>query len=128
MQNTLILILSIAGIAITLYITLAHILKKKVICPINSESCNIVLDSKYSRTFGIKNEIIGLMYYLAIIIAIFIIQSASIIVAVKTASTLAALYSIILLGIQIKKIKNYCSWCITTAIINVILFALIIKL
>ena len=126
MQNILILILSAAGIAITTYITTAHLLNKKVVCLISSKDCNVVLDSKYSRTFGIKNEVIGLFYYIAIIIAIFIMPSTNIIIAAKTASALAALYSVILLCIQIKKIKNYCSWCITTAIINILLFILLI--
>lgn len=126
MQNITILILSILGIAITTYINLAHILKKKVICPVNSKSCNIVLDSKYSRTLGIKNEAIGLAYYIAIIIAVFVINSPSIIYSVKVASGLAMLYSIILLGIQTKVLKNYCSWCIITAIINISIFVFII--
>ncbi|MEK6908769.1 MAG: vitamin K epoxide reductase family protein [Nanoarchaeota archaeon] len=124
----LILILSIIGIVITRYISIAHILKKKVICPINSKSCNIVLDSKYSRTLGIKNEFIGLTYYIAVITAIFIIPSTNILLVTKLMSILATTYSIILLVIQIRVIKNYCSWCITTAIINVMLCLLIISI
>ncbi len=123
MQNIPLLILSVAGISITLYISIAHALKKKVICPISSKSCNIVLDSKYSKTFGIKNEVIGLGYYLIILLSIFITFP---LLLIKTASGLAALYSTVLLGIQIKVLKNYCSWCITTAIINILLFTLII--
>ena len=124
MQNTLILILSILGILITSYISIAHLLNKKVICPVNSKSCNVVLDSKYSKTLGIKNEIIGLVYYLIILLSIFV---AFPLFLIKVASSLAALYSTVLLGIQIKVLKNYCSWCITTAIINIILFLLILN-
>jgi uncharacterized membrane protein len=126
MPSASILILSLLGIAITAYITAAHLLKKKVMCPISSKSCNIVLDSKYSRTFGVKNEIIGLAYYIMIFFAF--LQSISLDPFIlKTISGLAALYSIILFGIQVKKLKNYCSWCITTAIINILLFVLIIS-
>ena len=128
MQSTLILILSIFGILITAYISIAHLSKKQVICPIAKKSCNIVLDSKYSKTLGVKNEFIGLIYYILIIIAVFAIQSNSIIQIAKIVSGLAALYSIILFGIQIKIIKSYCFWCITTAVINVLLFVLIIKI
>ena len=128
MQNIFILILSILGIAITLYISIAHILKKKVICPINSKSCNMVLDSKYSRTLGVKNEIIGLLYYIGIVIALFMTPGTNTILAVKLISILAAAYSIILLMIQIRVLKNYCSWCITTAIINILLSISILRL
>jgi len=122
------LILSIMGIAITLYISLAHLLNKKVVCPLDGKSCNIVLESKYSKTLGIKNEFIGLIYYIAIITALFMASSNAIILTAKIASGIAAAYSIILFGIQIKIIKSYCFWCISTAIINILLFIYVIRL
>lgn len=128
MQNIVILILSILGILITAYITIAHSLKKQVICPINSKSCNIVLDSKYSRTFGIKNEVIGLLYYIIILTTVLIIPSVNTILAAKLISILAATYSLLLLAIQLRILKNYCSWCITTAIINILLVLSLVRL
>lgn len=128
MQEALITLFCSIGIAITVYITIAHLLNKKVICPINSESCNIVLDSKYSKTLGIKNEIFGLIYYIAILLVIFMFNSKNILLVTKLISIIASGYSIILIGIQTRVLKNYCSWCITTAIINVFLSALIITL
>ena len=128
MQNIVVLILAILGILITGYISIAHLSNKKVACPLDGKSCNVVLDSKYSRTFGIKNEFIGLIYYIAVIIAIFLIPSNKIFLATKIASSLAALYSIILFTIQAKIIKSYCFWCICTAVINILLFITLIKL
>lgn len=128
MQETLITIFCSIGIAITLYINIAHLLNKKVICPVNSESCNIVLDSKYSRTLGIKNEFIGLLYYIGILIVIYSNPGQNLLLATKLISILASAYSIILIGIQTRILNNYCSWCITTAVINVFLSALIITL
>jgi uncharacterized membrane protein len=128
MQETFILIFCLIGIAITSYIAIAHALNKKVICPINSESCNIVLDSKYSRTLGIKNEIIGLLYYIAILIIVFNNNSQTVLFVTKVVSTLGSLYSIVLIGIQTRILNNYCSWCLTTATINVFLSALIMTL
>lgn len=128
MQETIILIFCLIGIAITSYIFIAHLFNKKVICPINSKSCNIVLDSKYSRTLGIKNEIIGLAYYIAILIVVFTNPAQNLLLATKLVSILASAYSIVLIGIQTRVLNNYCSWCITTAVINVFLSALIITL
>lgn len=128
MHETFILVFCAIGIAITSYIAIAHALNKKVICPINSKSCNFVLDSKYSRTLGIKNEIIGLLYYIGILWVILTDQSGSILLATKLVSILASAFSIILIGIQTRVLNNYCSWCITTAVINVFLSALIITL
>lgn len=128
MHETLIIIFCAIGILITAYIAIAHALKKKVVCPINSKSCNVVLDSKYSRTFGIKNEVIGLAYYIAVLSIILTDQTGSILLATKLISILASAVSIILIGIQTRVLNNYCSWCITTAVINVFLSALIITL
>jgi uncharacterized membrane protein len=124
MQNTLILILAILGICITLYISIAHALKKKVVCPI-TKNCNIVLDSKYSKTFGIKNELIGLAYYL-IIFLFFFYEISSMNILIKIASIIALIRSINLFYTQYKILKNYCFWCITTAIINFLISILIL--
>lgn len=121
-----ILILASLGALITLYISIAHLMKKNVACPINSKHCNIVLNSKYSRTLGIKNEIIGFTYYTAIILVAILFQTQTNIAALKIVSSIAALYSIYLFGIQVTKIKKYCSWCITTALINIIISVLLI--
>ena len=122
------LILAIIGVIITSYISISHILKRNVVCPISSKSCNVVLNSKYSKTFVIKNEFIGLVYYIFIILTVFLPYLNNFIILIKIISGLAALYSIILFTIQIKIIKNYCFWCIFTAIINVGIFiSLMIK-
>src|SRR3989344_6085658 len=103
------LILAIIGVIITSYISISHILKRNVVCPISSKSCNVVLNSKYSKTFGIKNEFIGLIYYIFIILTIFLPYLNNFIILIKI-------------------IKNYCFWCIFTAIINVGIFiSLMIK-
>ena len=124
MQSTSILTLTSIGIAITLYISISHLLKKDIICPINRKSWNLILKSIYSKTLGIKNEFIGLVYYIIILLSLFITIPTSF---MKTTSSLAAFHSIILFGIQVKLIKSYCFWCICTAIINILLFVLIVN-
>lgn len=122
----LILILAIIGALITLYISISHLMKRDVACPINRKHCNIVLNSKYSKTFGIKNEIIGFVYYTIIILIFLLFQNETTILTLKTVSGVVALYSIYLFRIQITKLKKYCSWRITTAMINVVIFILLI--
>lgn len=121
-----ILILASIGALITLYISIAHLMKKNVVCPINTKHCNLVLNSKYSRTLGVKNEIIGFAYYAAIILVSILFQTQTNIAVLKMISAIAALYSIYLFSIQITKIKKYCSWCITTALINIVISVLLI--
>lgn len=120
--------LALAGLAITLYINIARIANKPVICPIDG-NCNAVLESKWSKIFGIKNDVIGMLYYIAVILGLYFIDYSIYIPSLlKLAGTLSALMSIFLLIIQVKVIKKYCIWCIAAASINMTLFVLLMRL
>ena len=124
MDNQLvIIILCLIGLVITIYITITHARKKKVVCPIDSKSCNIVLDSKWSKMLGIKNEVIGLLFYIAILLGLWLTNHGySLGNALFAASVLSAVYSVFLGLIQAKIIKKFCFYCLCIAIINIWLF------
>ncbi|MBS3081680.1 hypothetical protein J4416_01920 [Candidatus Pacearchaeota archaeon] len=127
MEQVLILILCILGLAITGYIIFAHASNRKVVCPSFSKDCNKVLDSKWSRIFMVKNEILGFLYYLGVFVVTGLsLTSSDIIFALKGFVVLSVLYSLFLTAIQSKKLKHFCFYCICTAIINFLLFLLIV--
>ena len=65
--------LSIIGLIDSIYLSWHTIRKQPLICPINKQDCNIVVKSSYGKMFGIKNEILGVFYYVfAIILALVI--------------------------------------------------------
>ena len=121
--------LSIIGLVISAYITISRARNKKVICPINSRSCNAVLDSKWSNILGIRNEILGVIYYVAIIVGVMLITNgySALTIVMKAATTISALYSIILMLIQTRLLKEFCFYCFLTAIINIAIFILLVK-
>lgn len=128
MKEVAIIILSLIGIIIALYIGVTKAKHKKVACLIDGSGCNKVLDSKWSHTFGIRNEWLGLSYYIGILIGTFMLsQYTSIIIAIKIAANLAVLYSIILAYIQVKILKHFCIYCLCTSLVNLGLFILIIR-
>lgn len=128
MQEVWIIGLAILGILISGYIAYSHKQNKKVICPINGEGCNEVLNSKWSTMLGIKNEKLGILYYLFAIISAFImLKGYAIGFILVLAATGAMLFSLFLTVIQIKVLKKFCFYCICTAIINIALFVLLIK-
>lgn len=125
----LLISLSVIGLLISGYISLAYLKNKKVVCPINSESCNSVLESDWSNLLGVKNEFIGIAYYLFLIVGTILINSGytSLIIIAKTASTLSVLFSVFLVMVQARILKQFCSWCILSAIINVVIFILLVR-
>ena len=94
--------------------------------------CADVISSKYGTTFGIKNEIIGMAYYvfLSIYILIGILfpgfgQNFVLVVIIVT--IVAAIFSIYLLVVQTAILKTLCSWCLIAIAINLIIFSIIIS-
>ena len=127
MKTALIMTLSIFGLIITSYIIYAHARNKKVICPSFSKECNAVLDSKWSRVLGVKNEIMGFIYYLIVFVFIGLsISSFRAVLVINALVIIAVLYSLFLTYIQSKKLGHFCFYCICTAIINLLLFFIII--
>jgi len=117
------IILSILGILISSYLILSRIKQKPVSCHIG-HNCNKVLESEWSKIFLIKNDILGAVYYLIIIIGAlyFFFVSRNILILMKIISGISLLFSIFLLYVQSRIIKNYCFYCITTSFLNLFIF------
>ena len=127
MEEVWVIILAIIGLLVTGYIAIAHARNKKVVCPITKGDCNIVLDSEWSKILGVKNEILGLAYYIALIAGLILTQSyPSLLLAIKGAAIVSTLYSVFLLGIQTKVLKQFCFYCLLTALVNIGIFLVII--
>ena len=121
---TTLIVLSLLGIVNTVYLIWKSRMKEPLVCPIGQD-CNKVLDSKWNKIFFIKNDILGLLFYIGIITgAVLLLFNFDEII--KTilifASGIAVLFSIFLVFIQAKIIKNYCFYCLISAFINVLIF------
>lgn len=85
--------------------------------------CGEVVGSKYGKTFGIKNEIIGMVYY--VLLGIFIFTD-SFKLAVAIAAVVSAIFSIYLLFIQSVILRKFCSWCLIAIAINFLILYFIL--
>jgi uncharacterized membrane protein len=129
----LIFTLAAIGISETAYLIKSKIKSEAPICPIN-EDCGKVLESKYSRTLGIPNEFLGLLFY------VFVSLSAGILVAdaisgetarwlgliVKILIAAGSLFSLFLTYLQWRVIKSWCFWCLMSAFTVWLMLAIII--
>ncbi len=120
------IVLALTGIVDSGYLYFHHLKKKPLFCPINGRGCNAVIESEYNKMFGIKNEILGILYYLFVIIASFLLfyqQSKFVLYLLVIISALALCASAYLAYIQKYIIRQYCFYCLISALINLLLFA-----
>ncbi len=93
--------------------------------------CGAVVGSKYGRTFGIKNEITGMVYYFLLafysVVATLIPDTLlNFNLFVKVAVLIALIFSFYLLFVQSVILRKFCSWCLIAIAVNTILFYLVI--
>jgi len=122
---TSLIVLALIGLIDSLYLSWKHLKKQPLVCPITTHDCQAVVESKYGKLFfGIKNEYLGSLFYLAVIIAAIIIalDSFNILLYLLLASAAALIISAYLFYVQAKILKNYCTYCIISALVNLLIF------
>ena len=118
----------IAGFSLSLYIHRKKRTQKRLVCPIGFD-CDAVIHSKYSRFLGVPLEIGGMLYYAMISIVYLLLFtipdffSPAVSLFALVISGLALLFSIYLTVIQMFAIKQWCSWCLISAVLSAVIFA-----
>jgi len=123
----------IIGLIVSLYIYHQKRKKTKLICP-REGSCDKVVHSTHATTFGIGNEILGVMFYViqAILwtLPIFVpnVLSGAYSFAIVVLTIGGALFSIYLIALQAFVIRAWCMWCLgstlAVTLLTVALFGL----
>ena len=133
-SNDLLIQVAIFILAASGFLVASHIYRKKrkeqpLICPIKFD-CNTVVNSDYSKFFGIPVEILGMLYYALIALSyLFLILMPSPISAffsgfLLAASTAAFLFSVYLMLVLLLILRKGCSWCFLSAILCTLIFTL----
>ena len=128
----LLMLMAFGGLTLSFYIHSKKRLGQKLICPIGSD-CDNVIHSKYSRLFNVPLEVIGALYYTIIVMtySIFLVvptlHSAGAALVILEMTTVAFLFSLYLTGVQAVILKEWCTWCLTSAAICTIIFLIEFK-
>ncbi|MFQ5531854.1 MAG: vitamin K epoxide reductase family protein [Candidatus Nanoarchaeia archaeon] len=127
MINYWITLLAVIGLGITIYIYLKKNDPSTMVC-IAGRNCAEVIQSKYGKTFNIRNEYLGALYYLSVIILTILflystttILNVSILTILITLGIISVLFSIYLTYIQFFVLKATCDYCLGSAIVNVLI-------
>lgn len=119
------LALAIAGVGVAIYMVVIHYQEHVLVCGIGN--CEKVQTSSYSEFMGIAIAWYGLAMYL-VIFALLVVReirpaSEDVVSVALFGITLAGtLYVAYLTYLEIWVIEAICQWCVTFAIITVLLF------
>ncbi len=125
MKYFVVLILSLVGLFLAFYIKNKKNKEQPMVCLVGHD-CNEVVNSRYSKIFGIKNENLGIVYYFIIIIFSVltiggVVWPAIIIWGLNAAAIGAALFSLYLIGVQAFALREWCMWCLGSALISLVI-------
>ena len=124
-------ILGVAGYLVARHIHHEKAQARPLVCPIHFD-CDSVVHSDYSKIFGVPVEVFGMLYYAFITLS----YLTSILLATVWPHTLpnalvgfmaissmgAFLFSMYLIGVQLLILKKWCSWCLVSAMICILIF------
>lgn len=131
MTKKVILILSVVGAAVSIYLSWTYLTGSHIAC--TTHGCDAVRSSTYSKFFGVPQPLFGVVFYLILIFLslahqildkFFTILLKRLIILV---STFGFLYSVYLTGLETFVIKAYCVWCLASAGISVLIFIIALR-
>ncbi|OGE78964.1 MAG: hypothetical protein A2751_00660 [Candidatus Doudnabacteria bacterium RIFCSPHIGHO2_01_FULL_46_14] len=124
---TTFLVLAVFGIIDAGYLYYEHRNENKsLICPLDHD-CAAVTESKWSTIFGVRNELLGLLFYAGVFLfalspIVLNTDSGLVKSLLMLATTGGLIFSIFLTAVQFVSIKDYCFYCLISAAITMFLF------
>ena len=132
MEFIFLMLLGLAGFVISSYILYKNSKAQPLVCHIGSD-CGKVTNSKYGKTFGFDNTILGMIYYgfvfvMSLLAGIFpeFIASSSVFLGRLLISGGAALFSAYLVYIQLIVLKEFCEYCLVSSSLSIAIFLVIL--
>ena len=129
LTKIIIFVLGVCGFMVAQHIRKHKTKNTPLVCPVGFD-CHGVVHSDYSRFMGMRVEVLGMVYYafisLVYLLLIFVSNALpSLMMALPIVlSSVAFLFSIYLIYIQLFVLKKGCSWCIVSSIISALIFIL----
>lgn len=131
MSKKIILLLSVLGIAVSIYLSWTYLSGSHIAC--TTHGCEAVRSSSYSTLFGIPQPIYGIIFYLVVGFLALIYQSTEKLftIGIKRliiiTSTFGFLYSVYLTSLEAFVIRAYCDWCLVSAGISTLIFIIALR-
>lgn len=103
----------------------------KLVCIFGSD-CTAVVESKYSKIFGVRLESLGMLYYIAVFgffaVWLFDKNMLDYFQFVFLITSFGFIFSIYLTYLQAFVLKNWCTYCLVSALSNMVIFFTEVKI
>jgi uncharacterized membrane protein len=117
------LVVSVAGIALAVYLTYVHYQPRALICT-GSSGCETVQDSSYAILVGIPVAVLGLAAWIAVLVLT--IWDSDLARTLTVALAVVALaFAVYLVVVQLFVIDAICIWCMANDLVLVPLLAVL---
>jgi len=124
-----VLVLSLSGILISLYLTYTYYSTSGFSFCITGQDCEIVKESAYSSMMGIPVALIGVIGYIAItIVTLFTFTKKRKWMMLFVLSTTGVAFSAYLTYIELFRINAVCSYCVLSAVLMVVILLLVLSM
>ncbi|MEV4255417.1 vitamin K epoxide reductase family protein [Spirillospora sp. NPDC049652] len=123
--------LTVAGLAISIYLTYSHYDKKALVCSANATiDCHAVTTSKYSKLLGVPLPLLGLLFFVgfAVLITPWALNNAAPLLrwGRLASAALGVLFVVYLVTVELAVLDKICLWCTGVHIITILLFILVL--
>ena len=128
-NQILIIFVAFVGFLLASYIRHKKSSKENLICPLRFK-CETVMYSEFSKFLGVHVEILGMFYYgllalgYGLVVAIPILLTPAVTILLFSVTAVAFVFSMYLTFVQAFHLKEWCSWCLVSAFICLIIFLL----
>jgi len=118
---------ALCGLLIAAYIHFKKNLHHPLVCPIG-HSCDPVVHSKYSRFMDVPVELLGLIYYMLVVVSYTLtlaypaLSGSLLITILLYCSGGAFFFSLYLTAVQAFILKEWCTWCLISATLCALIF------
>jgi uncharacterized membrane protein len=118
------IVLALAGLALTAYLTYVHYAGIKVACVQGHNECEAVQTSIYSKVGGAPVALLGLLGYIAILGTLLVRETETTRLATLALTLGGFGFSCYLTYREVFSLEKICEWCVSSAILMTILVAL----
>jgi len=120
------LVLALLGFCNAGYLWWQQRKPKPLICPLDHD-CSVVTQSRWSHLFYVRNEVLGLAFFGTVVLSLVVAVANPVLYPVILqylfyACIGAAVFSLFLVYVQVSIIKDYCFYCMLSALITLLMF------
>jgi uncharacterized membrane protein len=129
----ILLLFTLYGLLVSAFLVYKHYVKLPHVCPVGKSNCSDVTESKYAYILGMRNDILGLIFYVGVL-ALELAALYSSVVApmmypiICIGFAVGTLYSLWLIYVQRCILHSFCAYCLGLSTATIFAFLTVLKI